>query len=67
MPSSINYIRYGIIIISMVHVHNFIFDAMCLIVMQLSSQERSRKEYGKGVEEILVKRDDSLPNFVAAV
>jgi hypothetical protein len=35
--------------------------------MQLSSQEHNKEEYGKGVEEILVKKDDSLPVFVAAV
>ncbi len=35
--------------------------------LQISRQQSSSGEYGKGVEVILVKEDNSLPLFVALV
>lgn len=35
--------------------------------MQLSIQSLKHGEYGKGVDDILVKKDSSLPLFVALV
>ena len=35
--------------------------------MQLAAQSAERAGYGKGVEEILIKPDSSLPLFVAIV
>ena len=46
-----------------------LFITLChtLLFSQLQRQAREKRSYGKGVADILVKVDSSLPAFVAIV
>ena len=45
--------------------NEFILYQLLLLLLQLRRQARERSSYGKGVTDILVKPDSSLPTFVA--